>query len=208
LRDLRIQVTRPWPPVGSWAVCYFITAAVAGANADEVNAALRRAGSDGAFADAGASPIRAQLKAGEVYLEHRSGAQCDCGTQLGSANRASGPSAVSAATSRAVAKLRAKGWGDARIRRWREQRAHAAERGNRPERGTPATPDNESWATAIRAVLEGTHASRFGLALHWYSGSPSREEFRLLRSEFPLPALSVALLAGVPEDTLCWFLRG
>jgi len=73
--------------------------------------------------------VEEQLPRGTVYLS-ATGGMCDCGTILGRLRRdeASSPGGT---RERDRHRLRKKGWGEARIARWEEERKAIAERDER-----------------------------------------------------------------------------
>jgi hypothetical protein len=178
-------------------MCYHITGAVKGIGLEALNAALRAAGGGMVFADASASPVQGQLAAGERYLEHASGGWCDCGTMLGQAD-------PPGEADRRAAKLRAKGWGQAKIDRWLAQTRQASQEKLTRRVDQSNDPGNDTWAVGITAAL-AAGAAGFGLVLHWYSGAVADERFHLSRAAFPLAALDPELLSHMPHDTLYWF---
>ncbi|MDR0592123.1 MAG: hypothetical protein LBG60_02455 [Bifidobacteriaceae bacterium] len=190
-------------------MCYFITATVRGAGLDALNQALRDAGTGVSFADFSDSRVVGRLEPGDLYLRHDTGA-CDCDTWLGLETRAWGKDAAKrAVTEGRTAKLRAKGWSEARIRRWIQERESSADRaGLGPgQEVTAASHDAVPWVEVVRAALETARAKRFGLALHWYGGASLEDRFKLGRREFALADLTVKLLMSMEEDVLYSFRR-
>ena len=186
-------------------MCTYITAVVS-AGADE--AALRQiADRWGHGWEAIDNPhVQAQLKTGERYfLTTRK--RCDCGTALGSAgpewrHRRKDP------TDR-VPELRRKGWSEAKIARWLEDKQRAAGHHERKEAwlaGQPPGPEEEMWLGFLREALGGGAARGIGLLLHWYSGGVDSERISVkARSAVPLAVGSEDLLRRMEYGHLYMF---
>jgi hypothetical protein len=133
-----------------------------------------------------------QLPARDVQVLTTAG-HCDCGSGLGSQ-----PPAVDD-PERQVPKLRKKGWGEAKIRRWLDERKGAAARNERinATRGRPVRAD---WCAIIEAAL--AHTSRFGLFVHEYRSGVANERVDVRRESVPRSALDEDWLDSVEEDVV------
>lgn len=185
-------------------MCHFITATLSrGADADLIREIARRFGRDW-------KPLRnrhvlGQLGQGEGYfLTTR--ARCDCGTQIGSARQ----EASDSPDGRASAKLRRKGWGEAKIERWvSEQRRTKLKRARELDSHLRrAGADVDSWGALLRALFEESRVAFVGLLLHSYSGSVESERIDLSRDDsLPVAELDGAFLLQIEEDVLYRFRR-
>ncbi|MCL2785339.1 MAG: hypothetical protein FWD55_07885 [Propionibacteriaceae bacterium] len=195
-------------------MCHYITASLAGISVDELNTVLLKNGDRVSFSLAVNQHVQAFLNPGEVYLVHNA-STCDCGTELGKAaqsypnENASSPDSVE----RDLAKLRAKGWGEEKIRRWLAEKQLAAEHAGQANLVRQQVLNEsgwhgvQQWVDVITTAIELAGAKSFGLLLHWYSG-PLSERMSVTRRDFPLTDLGVELLAHMPEDTLYAFSNG
>jgi hypothetical protein len=184
-------------------MCYHISAVVGGVGLEGLHAAMRDASPYLRFDEVSNPPIGLLLASDEAYLV-RVDTHCDCGTWLGSANRAA--AGKYAVTHNDVAKPKAKGWGSQRIQRWEAERLKATALAKSKELQDSDGRDSQPWVGVVREALEVAKARSFGLLLHWYSG-PMPEPIDATRREFTLADLDWELLAGMPEDTLYSFTR-
>ena len=114
--------------------------------------------------------VQEQLPAGAQYLSCTS-KHCDCGTALGWLHLQDERTAPPGDE----AKLRRKGWSEARIQRWSAERARAEEKVERAVAAGTPHEEAERWAAFLRAVLKWGEAEWFGLLLHWYRGDAETE---------------------------------
>jgi hypothetical protein len=173
--------------------------------------------------------LKEALAGDHYYLTTRS--HCDCDSALGSlGGRITGPRRQSAAGAAGrdpeVAKLRKRGWGEAKIRRWLEQRAQAAASWSRAEaaraealgtavREAGGSGEAQRWLGAIRELVGAADELRgaapvkhVGLLLHQYGGGLRTERITLARSETSSAAtLEVQGLLELEEDVLYRFTR-
>lgn len=151
--------------------------------------------------------VQIQLRRGDVYVSTTRG-MCDCGTCLGS--EADSQSSPASRIEREVEKLRSKGWSEAKIRRWRDQKQANRDRleDERNKRLKGGSLDADQWMTLIRDVVETRKAGRFGLLLHWYRSNPSSERISIAeRKTVALEDLSVEVLLTMSEDVLYEFVK-
>jgi len=145
------------------------------------------------------NPHLALALAKDIYLATNSG-PCDCGTPLGSRRPGSTPPAESE-----VAKLRKKGWGEAKIRRWQEQKAEAGKRTDRQSEAMARTPEAEAWVALISDMLRAV--PYFVLLLHSYSGGIQNERINPTREVVARTDLTADKLLSISEDVLYEFRR-
>jgi hypothetical protein len=143
---------------------------------------------------------------------------CDCGTPLGSAAVAAASSggdddvdrkAADAHQAHAIeaARLRRKGWSEAKIARALTQRDEAQARPRR-RREEPTQTSLDQWCALIRETLATSRIAFVGLLLHDYRGSINDEDIALKgRQTFRANDLNETALAAMREDTICEFRR-
>ncbi len=173
-------------------MCHFITLTIDGLGYDALKSYMRERGRD-AFQIENPS-VRAVLKPSEdQYLTVRGPMSCDCGTGL---LRYGGQSQNNDETD--LAKLRRKGWSEAKI-----ERAIAQRRNARDSRPAPAdTPD--FWRDVFEGLLLTPGTRSVGLLIHSYQGSIASEEFLLSRYECHAGDLE-RVLRDFKEDQLVVF---
>ena len=134
---------------------------------------------------------------------------CDCGTTIGSAaNDHSLP--IRTDFSREIKKHRKKGWSEAKIDRWLQQRKSDQQRkqAEAEARQLEPGPEVRLWIEFVNLVVRESHASHIGLLLHWYSGGLSTENLRTdTRKWVGLKDLDQDYLLGAEEDVLHSFRR-
>lgn len=137
--------------------------------------------------------IRKYLLPGEQYFYTTKG-HCDCGTTLGSKNsRHRSQSSLD----RHVKKFRNKGWSEAKIERWLEEK-------QRPKPGGDTFP----WKSLISSFIEKGNAEYVGILLHAYSGILDNEKIEIKKiEEIDISQLSEEYLCMVEEDVLYRFRR-
>ncbi len=108
--------------------------------------------------------VEEHLKPGEHYFLTTK-CHCDCGTTLGALRRAESKfERRKSAAEKEESKLRRKGWSEAKIKRWKEQKAeHLAK--------LKSTQDATDWEDLLRDMLNSRQTPFVGLLLHWYSSS-------------------------------------
>ena len=138
--------------------------------------------------------VSRQLQEGEaLYLSTKG--HCDCGTALGSQVRGSGgPS-----RSDAAARLRAKGWSEAKIARSLAQsEEHELARSRQAQANSAA--ELERWYEFLGAATARGNAPYVGLLIHDYRG-PLSEDMQLKpRQSVALRSVSAAFLAQIEHD--------
>lgn len=182
-------------------MCTFITAVLpATADADAV-AVLFRAHGRTFIPGAMYATHAAFLAAGERAF-HTTLGHCDCGTPLGRATLSSGRDK----SGDVAARLRRKGWSEAKIARAVAQRAEADARPPRPS-GEPAQTSLAEWVALIDAVM-ASGATR-SLGLYWENAPGTDDEpvSSAPRVRIPRASLDEALLAGMPGGIIHDFVR-
>jgi hypothetical protein len=106
-----------------------------------------------------ARPLLAQFCAGEYYPRATHG-HCDCGTDL-----AAGRGRHRAAK---AGRLKRKGWGEAKIKRWLDEQAGADDRraARARHQQEPATPSLEAWVAFLHDALADGLTKNVGLIVH------------------------------------------
>ena len=156
-------------------MCHFITLIAATDDAASVRAVMERHGRAAEPID---NPsIRKVLREGErQYLTTRG--HCDCGTVL--APRHNTPEAFEEMLARDAARMRRKGWSDAKIERAVEDRRKADAR---PSGG--GSDSLELWNAALRDLRDELKLPYAGLFVRFYSGAIATEAFTASRREVP-----------------------
>jgi hypothetical protein len=167
-------------------VCHFVTATVpGGTDLGALARVLERHGLH--FGRLENAHVQAQLPEGELYFCPTTGV-CDCGTPLASAR---------AGRKDRPTRLREKGWSEAKIARWLQQKSALPPKG--------ATPSLSAWLALISAAL--VEVPHVGLLVHWYKGGMETEPIALVVEDVPRADLSVERLMRMKEDVLHRFLR-
>ena len=142
--------------------------------------------------------LEAQLLPGERLLLTTAG-HCDCGTALGALAR--DPALLERrrrSDERKEATLRRRGWGAARIQRWRHQREI-------PGSGHDPLAELIDWERLLSALLSQPRTPFVGLLLHCYGGGLDEPIALQGRDTLPLCAES---LGRLQEDVLAIFRVG
>lgn len=141
-----------------------------------------------------ANPSVAECLTDEATLILTTRAQCDCGTAIGSACSVD----PRPSPERHVARLKAKGWGDAKIARWLQSKSGG---GASPEAADSG--EVSAWVSLIRDVLRDGSVPWIGLFAHFYEGRVSDERVALKAAPpKSLGSLVPADLLGLPRDVL------
>jgi len=146
--------------------------------------------------------VQAQLRSWERYFS-TTRKHCDCGTALGSAgpewrHRHKDPADK-------VPGLRRKGWSEAKIARWLEDKQRAAGHRERKEAwlaDQPPGPEEEMWLGFLREGLAQGAARSIGLLLHWYSGDLDERISIVGRTRVDVSTADGAVLREMEYDRL------
>jgi hypothetical protein len=142
--------------------------------------------------------IRKKLKAGENLFLTTAG-HCDCGTPLG-AHAAS----VADDTQAQIRKLRAKGWSETKIARWREQRGeHQALKAATAR--TASEAGIGQWQGFLAEALTRSDTPYLCLLIHMYSGDLDGDIELSARRAVKLREADAAYLGAMSEDVLYEF---
>lgn len=189
-------------------MCHFITATLPkGADVDALKDVFRENGF--ALGLESNAAIQSQLPSGAIYFRPTT-AYCDCGTPLGSRSSRAKHAAKESPTEADVAKLRRKGWTQAKIDRWLAQKGEARQKNERAasQKETDGVADAKAWLRLLITTVESGHTPWVGLLLHFYKRSVSDEEFQVGRVVTARATdLSVDLLLDMDEDVLYRFER-
>lgn len=186
-------------------MCYFITGIYSGpVTLDEINAAARKYNFEFFFRES--HNIQRQLKTDEIYILKAAG--CDCDTPLGSLRRLLDDEGVSEQELKKQAQelqnLRKKGWGEAKIQRYLDDKEHAGEKQIRKMPWTRGAI--EEWMRFLKELFENTAIRTFGLLIHFYYGD-NEDIHPLKRRTVPLPDLTEDTLLMMEDDILYVFTR-
>lgn len=124
-----------------------------------------------------------------------SGGNCDCGTPLGSLTRSSHNSPLRWDIH--IEKLRKKGWSEAKIERWKQQKKQKGHRSGE----AVGVPTPLSWINLVTEVLNSGYTLRLGLLLLW--SNLQYDSNRGMRQErMPVGDLSVEQLLRLDENVV------
>ncbi len=139
--------------------------------------------------------VLAQLDTKEVYAAG-TGKGCDCGTAIGSLAGSDRSGEHDLSTE--LRKLRNKGWGEAKIEKWLENKRRVKEKRARTARAVANSPQPEAdrWLTSIRGAVESGATRYLGLMYHWHRGRVDREKIEITKRQ------QVNLRATEPKDLL------
>lgn len=185
-------------------MCHFISAILPADAGTDAVAAIFRAHGRVCRPRRPDSALAVSLPHGERVF-HTTPGHCDCGTPIGRADMAG--DAVHAAREAEAARLRRKGWSEAKIARTLAQRDAATARPPRGDSG-PAPTSLAAWCALIRAVLASGATASLGLVLHGHGSGDDFEDLPLSAGErVPCGALDEDLLATLREDVGYRFVR-
>jgi hypothetical protein len=134
-----------------------------------------------------------------LFSVDASGGRCQCGTALGSARRPDEQD--ERALNRKVDKLRQRGWSEARIGRWLDERGktHAKEERIYHVRAEgPDAPGVDHWVLLLRHLVLAARLDRVGLNVSW--GEPDWSE--VTEKFVHVDELEPKLLRSLEHDTL------
>jgi hypothetical protein len=146
-----------------------------------------------------------QLHPGDVYISTTT-RHCDCGSVLGSLGGRNGNEPEG--HEHELKKLRRKGWSEAKIRRWLEQKEQTKEKHAREDeaRAGSVMPVARYWVDFISAVLNSKCTDRVGILLHFYHMDVEGERIKLLGNErVKLEGLTPRALMEMEYDVLYEF---
>ncbi len=176
-------------------MCLFITLIAPTDDVSAVRAVMDRHDREAARFD---NPsIRKVLLPGEQqYLTTRG--HCDCGTVLTQRNDT--PGEVEAARAKEIARMRRKGWSDAKIARAMEDhnRAEARPRGSEID-------SLDLWNDALHDLGSSLKLPYVGLLVRQYSGALDTETFSALRKQLPKSTAWIDALGSLEEDEVTIF---
>lgn len=176
-------------------MCHFITLIAPTEDAAAVRATMERHGRAADPIDN--RSVREVLREGErQYLTTRG--HCDCGTVL--APRHDTPEAFEEKLAKEAARMRRKGWSDAKI-------ARALENGRKADaRPSGGGSDSlELWNAVLRELSEELKLPHAGLLVRFYSGDVATENFTASRREAPKAAQRQEALGSIEHDEVTVF---
>lgn len=176
-------------------MCHFITMIVPTDDLAAVSAVMKRHGREARPID---NPsVRKVLRPGEHQYVTTSG-HCDCGTVLSARGETAEPPEKQLADEEA--RLRRKGWSNAKIAR--------AIEGRRKAEAKPKSAKLDSfdlWETVLGDLRAELKLPYVGLFIRFYSGAIDSEVFDASRRETPRGAPSRGFLAAMKEDEITIF---
>lgn len=148
---------------------------------------------------ANASVARLLLPGERQYLTFR--AHCDCGTALGWP-REERDAAAADEFAREEARLRRRGWSEAKVARAIEDRKRTLAK-------PPRRPldSHRLWATILTDLFERLELPRLGLLVHSYRGDLNEEEIEAVRREVPREMPLLSAIEEMGEDVVTMFAR-
>ncbi len=156
-------------------MCHFVTLIAPTDDADAVRAIMDR---HGRAADPADNPsIRKVLQEGERQYVTTCG-HCDCGTVL--APRHDPPETFEERLAKEAARMKRKGWSEAKITRAMEDRRKADAR---PSGGN--SDSLELWNAVVHDLRNELNLPYVGLFVRFYSGAIATEVFTATRREVP-----------------------
>jgi hypothetical protein len=178
-------------------MCHFITLVVPTDDVAAVHAVLQRHGRAATLIEN--HSIRAVLRDGErQYLTMARACDCDCGTVLGAGRHT--PEALAVEGARETARMKRKGWSDAKIARAIDAAGKAGAR--RSMRG----PDSIAlWDAVLRDLGGELKLPYAGLFVRDYSGGIEDGVFDATRREMAKGAARQDGLAAMDEDEVVIF---
>ncbi len=171
-------------------MCYYITAILPlRADIDALTAIAHKY--DRQLAPQAIDGVEMALRSGEGYYLTTDG-HCDCGTSLGALNRGKKKGYVQEVD---VKRLRSKGWSEAKISRWLEQKRHSS-KGQR---------DLQRWHEFLTETLQSGLTPFIGIVVHSYSGLLTEHIAIQKREVIGFSALSLEQLSQLQEDVIYEF---
>lgn len=176
-------------------MCHFITLVAPSVDAEAVRAVMERHGRTASPID---NPsVRKMLLDGEHQYLTTSG-HCDCGTAL---VPALGPSdAVEEAAAKDVARLKRKGWSDAKIARAAEDRRRVDARP-----GKEAPDSIELWNAVLEGLGKELDLPYAGVLVAFYSGAVATESLVVTRRDVRNGTSRSDALGSVDQNELTIF---
>jgi hypothetical protein len=153
-------------------MCTFITSWVYGSiDRIKLKAILRENGFDlDEYPD---SPLKQKVGASIYFRPTKT--QCDCGTVFGRQNQKGSSEAPIEVQ---VQRLKRKGWGEAKIRKWLEELERAKKKTAR-EKPRNDTATSQEWLKLFNQILRNHGIKSFGLLFHHYHGNQTVEDFEI-----------------------------
>lgn len=130
---------------------------------------------------------------------------CDCGVALG---RAAHDTSSGKPPEVQVRALRRKGWSEAKVQRWLEEKSDAAAR-KAAERQARADHDLARWYRLLAATVGSGASPWVALLIHEYNGGLETDDIDIRRrEEVPLSRVDDDTLQNMQQDVLYVFTTG
>jgi hypothetical protein len=151
--------------------------------------------------------VESQLPKSLTYLSKVTN-HCDCGTVLGSFYHSS----IDGFTIREkeIKKLRNKGWGEVKIKRWIDEKNKYKNKLMREtaDKKDRWSPEAKEWHSFINMVVSSTNIRKFGLLLHMYRGGPETEKIKLKKTDkISIKEIDHQYLMKIQEDIFYQFTK-
>lgn len=154
--------------------------------------------------------VREHLEKDDIYVLTTTG-MCDCGTVLASQDKSywSDDSNFQKYKDKSVEKLKAKGWSNAKIRRWQKEVELNAEKDKREEEQAHkySMTRAEDWLNFIQELLNSKSTKRIGILVHHYSGGLDNRIKILGKEKIELKNLTPQFLVEMSEDVIYDFVK-
>ena len=148
--------------------------------------------------------VREYLETDDIYILTTTG-MCDCGTVLASQkNDSFDDFDFQKYLEKSIEKLKAKGWSDAKILRWKKEADLNAEKSKREEEQSQeySVKRAEDWTNFIDEILNSKSTKRIGILIHEYSGGLDNRIKILGKETIKLKNLTPQFLVEMREDVI------
>lgn len=150
--------------------------------------------------------VAEHLEKDDFYILTSTG-MCDCGTVLASHNPENyqfDKTQVQKYKDKAIEKLKAKGWSDAKIRRWQRENELYGEKQKREEEQAHeySMTRTDDWINFIQDILTSKATKRVGILVHQYSGGLDNRIKILGKEKVELKNLTPKFLVEMSEDVI------
>ncbi|MEM7370895.1 MAG: hypothetical protein AAF587_19930 [Bacteroidota bacterium] len=161
-------------------MCHYITAILpAHADLQAINAIGKSYGVS--FSTLGNEHIERQLQSDQQYLWKES-KFCDCGTSFGAfaCYQHTHPDT----SLKDIKKLRKKGWSEAKIQKWLDNKARSKQKNERSEEWSKKTYEQDArvWIQFLTDLASENICGYLGLLFHWYRGGIESERIDIVQT--------------------------
>lgn len=144
-----------------------------------------------------------QLEPRETYFFTTWG-MCDCGSEVGSAQRESAPDDKLGDLSRDIKKFRQRGWSETKIERWlaQQKQDRVRKKAEWETRHQTTGEELERWIEFVRCVIKQDAARWIGVMHHFYNQGIESAKITFTRQWVPLDQVSPERLQRLNPDVL------